>query len=99
MTRTRDGLQRVPLMSGIGSAVFVYDITHSEMAVAAARLLQYAAAHGDPAACEALGGAAVKPVNNNVVPFPAVHPVSAVPVAAAAMGDDVEHGFATAVDA
>jgi hypothetical protein len=54
MTRARDGMQRVPLMHGIGAAQFVYDITRGEMGAAAARLLEYAAAHGDAAAAQAM---------------------------------------------
>lgn len=73
MTRTRDGLQRVPLMSGIGAAEFVYDITREEMGAAVDRLLQYAAAHGDAAALAAAGVAAQPSSTNNVVPFP-LHP-------------------------
>lgn len=68
MTRTRDGLQRVPLMKGIGAAEFVYDITRDEMSAAAERLVQYAAAHGDAAAMAA--AQAVLPAANNVIPFP-----------------------------
>jgi hypothetical protein len=54
MTRTRDGLQRVPLMSGIGAAVFADDITQQEMAAAAASLARYAADHGCAAAAKAV---------------------------------------------
>lgn len=54
MTRARDGLQRVPLMNGIGAAQFVNDIASDEMDAAANRLLQYAAAHGDAAAVQAV---------------------------------------------
>jgi len=68
MTLTRDGLQRVPLMKGIGAAEFVYDITREEMGAAAERLVQYAAAHGDAAAMAATQ--AVLPAANNVIPFP-----------------------------
>lgn len=77
MTRARDGLQRVPLMKGIGAAVFVYDITRDEMSTAASRLLEFGAGHGDEAAVHALlprfGVDAVvvdTSVSNNVVPFP-----------------------------
>lgn len=70
MTRTRDGLQRVPLMQGVGAAVFVYDITRQEMAAAMERLLQYAASYEDAAALAALHK--LQPASNNVVPF-AVH--------------------------
>jgi hypothetical protein len=77
MTRTRDGLQRVPLMSGIGAAQFVYDITREEMGAAVDRLLQYAASQGDAAALTATAGSAAQPAStNNVVPFP-LHPVPA----------------------
>lgn len=79
MTRTRDGLQRVPLMKGIGAAVFVYDITREEMGAAVDRLLEYGASHGDAVALEALAAKEVPAPSNNVVPFP-LHPV---PVAAA----------------
>uniref|UniRef100_A0A383V683 Uncharacterized protein n=1 Tax=Tetradesmus obliquus TaxID=3088 RepID=A0A383V683_TETOB len=54
MTRTRDGLQRTPLMNGIGAAVFVDDISEQEMAAAATRLAGYAAEHGCVAAAEAV---------------------------------------------
>jgi hypothetical protein len=54
MTRTRDGLQRVPLMNGIGAAVFADDITQQEMAAAAASLARYAAEHGCAAAAKAM---------------------------------------------
>lgn len=54
MTRTRDGLQRTPLMNGIGAAVFVNDISEQEMAAAATRLAGYAAEHGCVAAAEAV---------------------------------------------
>lgn len=37
-TKARDGLQRVPLMSGIGCAVFVNDISPAEVHDAAAAL-------------------------------------------------------------
>ncbi len=37
-TKARDGLQRMPLMSGIGGAVFVNDVTADEVATAAADL-------------------------------------------------------------
>lgn len=73
MTLARDGLQRVPLMKGIGAATFVYDITRDEMGAAIDRLLQFAAAHGDAAAVAAVGQA--KLPSNNVVPFP-VHPLT-----------------------
>jgi hypothetical protein len=73
MTLARDGLQRVPLMQGIGAATFVYDITREELGAAIDRLLQFAAAHGDAAAVAAIGQ--VKPALNNVVPFP-VHPLA-----------------------
>lgn len=76
MTRTRDGLQRVPLMKGIGAAVFVYDITRDEMGAAMDRLLQYGAAHDDAAAAAVLGESGKKKPTNNVVPFP-LHPVTA----------------------
>ncbi len=69
MTRTRDGLQRVPLMNGIGAAVFVYNITREEMGAAVNRLLQYAAGHGDAAALQAVAESTKTPTNN-VVPFP-----------------------------
>jgi 3-dehydroquinate synthase len=42
-TKARDGLQRVPLMLGIGGAVFVNDISHAEVASAAAALERIAA--------------------------------------------------------
>lgn len=83
MTRTRDGLQRVPLMSGIGEAVFVYDITREEMGAAFNRLLQYAAAHGDAAALQAVAGSKV-PATNNVVPFPVLTPVHTGPLTSVA---------------
>lgn len=83
MTRTRDGLQRVPLMKGIGAAVFAYDITRDEMAAAVDRLLQYAAASGDAAALQAVSQAAPAPTNN-VVPFP-VAPVHAAPAQSVAV--------------
>jgi hypothetical protein len=54
VTRTRDGLQRVPLMNGIGAAVFADDITQQEMAAAAASLARYAADHGCAAAAKAV---------------------------------------------
>ncbi|KAK9832663.1 hypothetical protein WJX81_008668 [Elliptochloris bilobata] len=37
-TKARDGLQRVPLMAGIGAATFVNDLTREEIAAAAAQL-------------------------------------------------------------
>eukprot|EP00775_Hariotina_reticulata_P007120 gene7119-7334_t len=80
MTRARDGLQRVPLMKGLGAAVFVNDITEEEMAAAVSRLVAFAAAHGDAAAMAALPslqhtlglqvGAATAKVENNVVRVP-----------------------------
>lgn len=76
MTRARDGLQRVPLMNGIGGAIFANDITTAEMAAATSRLLQFAAANGDTAAVEAVrGGAgaslpAAAAARNNIVPLP-----------------------------
>eukprot|EP00879_Flechtneria_rotunda_P023442 GHRR01024795.1.p1 GENE.GHRR01024795.1~~GHRR01024795.1.p1 ORF type:complete len:285 (+),score=106.24 GHRR01024795.1:475-1329(+) len=73
MTRARDGLQRVPLMKGIGAAVFVNDITEAEMQAAADRLLAYAAAHADAAAVKAVQArkAVVPPeTKSNVVPYP-----------------------------
>jgi hypothetical protein len=76
MTRTRDGLQRVPLMKGIGAAVFVYDITREEMGAAVDRLLEYGASHGDAVALEALATKEHPLPSNNVVPFP-LHPVTA----------------------
>jgi 3-dehydroquinate synthase len=42
-TKARDGLQRVPLMLGIGNAVFVNDISHAEVLSAAAALQTMAA--------------------------------------------------------
>ncbi len=30
-TRARDGLQRLPVMDGIGRAVFVYDLSEDEV--------------------------------------------------------------------
>ena len=41
-TKARDGLQRVPLMSGIGCAVFVNDISAAEVSSAAAALQSFA---------------------------------------------------------
>lgn len=77
MTRTRDGLQRVPLMRGIGAAEFVYDITRQEMGAAVDQLLQYAASHGDAAALATAGSSSAQPAcTNNVVSFP-LHPVPA----------------------
>ena len=43
-TKARDGLQRVPLMAGIGAAVFVNDLTREEIATAAAQMHALAAA-------------------------------------------------------
>jgi len=41
-TKARDGLQRVPLMLGIGDAVFVNDISYNEIRSAATVLLTIA---------------------------------------------------------
>ncbi len=41
-TKARDGLQRVPLMSGIGCAVFVNDISPAEILSAATALQNFA---------------------------------------------------------
>ncbi len=41
-TKVRDGLQRVPLMSGIGCAVFINDISSAEICSAAAALQTFA---------------------------------------------------------
>ena len=41
-TKARDGQQRVPLMAGIGNAIFVNDITHAEIRSAACVLLAIA---------------------------------------------------------
>lgn len=35
MTRARDGMQRTPLMSGIGGAIFANDLTRAEISTAA----------------------------------------------------------------
>jgi hypothetical protein len=43
-TKARDGQQRVPLMSGIGAATFVNDLTREEIALAAAQLHAFAEA-------------------------------------------------------
>ena len=43
-TKARDGLQRVPLMAGIGAATFVNDLTREEIAVAAKQLHLFAEA-------------------------------------------------------
>ena len=39
-TRQRDGIQRVPVMKGIGEAVFVNDITRDEVVEAAKHVSQ-----------------------------------------------------------
>jgi 3-dehydroquinate synthase len=71
MTRTRDGLQRVPLMKSIGAAVFIYDITEMEMGAAADRLMQYAAANGSAAAAAVLAERKTEAyLANNVVRVP-----------------------------
>ena len=41
-TKARDGQQRVPLMAGIGNAIFVNDISHAEIRSAACVLLAIA---------------------------------------------------------
>lgn len=85
MTRTRDGLQRVPLMQGIGAAVFINDLTEAEMAAAANRLVQYAAANGSAAAAAVV--AERKPegyLANNVVRVPSGLLTGAAKAAAAA---------------
>jgi hypothetical protein len=41
MTMTRDGLQRVPLMAGIGETRFVNDLTDDEVVRAARSLQQF----------------------------------------------------------
>lgn len=72
MTLARDGLQRVPLMNGIGAARFVYDITRSELEQAAEWLVAYVSATG----AATTGGAGVSGVScvsgatgNNVLPW------------------------------
>lgn len=37
-TKARDGWQRMPLMKGIGNAIFVNDVTSEEIAAAATAL-------------------------------------------------------------
>lgn len=44
-TKARDGLQRIPLMAGIGAATFVNDLTREELATAAAQLHALATAN------------------------------------------------------
>lgn len=59
-TKARDGLQRVPLMSGIGRAVFVNDISPAELASAATVLQSFA-----------LQSVRSPAENNNIVAAPA----------------------------
>jgi len=85
MTRARDGLQRVPLMNGLGAAVFVNDITEDEIIDAVSRLELTAATHGTTSAAiaalpnlqhtgksVALSGLATAIANheNNILPVP-----------------------------
>jgi 3-dehydroquinate synthase len=48
-TRHRDGLQRLPLPIGIGTACFVNDVQPSELAAAASSLRDLSGAHGGAA--------------------------------------------------
>lgn len=59
-TKARDGLQRVPLMCGIGEAVFVNDISPAEITSAAAALKSFA-----------LQTSQSSSENNNIVAAPA----------------------------
>jgi hypothetical protein len=59
-TKARDGLQRVPLMAGIGNAIFVNDISQAEV-MSAACVLNTIAQQGDS-------------VHSNVVPAPSASP-------------------------
>ena len=62
-TKARDGLQRMPLMMGIGDAVFVNDVSEAEVAAAAAVLRNIAT--GSNADFHAL--------NSNIVAVPSLH--------------------------
>lgn len=54
MTITRDGLQRVPLMSGIGGARFVNNLSDEEVIAAAGALQHYAQSLECPDAIDGL---------------------------------------------
>lgn len=62
-TKARDGQQRVPLMAGIGNAIFVNDISQAEV-MSAACVLNTLAQQGD----------SLHSVHSNVVPAPSAAP-------------------------
>lgn len=65
-TKARDGLQRVPLMDGVGAAVFADDLTEAELRDAANALKSIADANAYAGVQKAVSSVVPKPARSTI---------------------------------